>query len=316
MILAPLLILGLLEAILRMAGYGYSTALFKPMEIGGVHYLLENEKFSYRFFPPELTRTPGPIKMLAEKPSGSYRIFILGESAAMGDPEPGYGASRYLEALLRERYPEAKFEIINVAFTAINSHVILPIAQDCAKQQSDLWLIYMGNNEMVGPFGAATVFGPKTPPLFLIRLNLALQTTRLGQLAADLRHHLKRKGSGPASWGGMQMFLGNQVPPDSSRRASVYHNFQSNLRGILEAGRKSGAHLLVNTVAVNLKDCPPFASYSATNLSLETAAKFEPAMTKAEALEKDGAFQLASAAYEKVLKLHPLSAEAPCVSCS
>jgi len=66
----------------------------------------------------------------------------------------------------------------------------------------------------------------------------------------------------------------------------------------------------VNTVAVNLKDCSPFASYSATNLSLETEAKFEPAMTKAEALEKDGAFQLASAAYEEVLKLHPLSAEA------
>ena len=41
-----------------------------------------------------------------EKPPGTYRIFILGESAAMGDPEPAYGAGRYLEALLRERYPK------------------------------------------------------------------------------------------------------------------------------------------------------------------------------------------------------------------
>jgi len=43
----------------------------------------------------------------------------------------------------------------------------------------------MGNNEMVGPFGAATVFGAKAPPLGFVRLNLAIQKTRVGQLLVD-----------------------------------------------------------------------------------------------------------------------------------
>ena len=46
----------------------------------------------------------------------------------------------------------------------------------------------MGNNEMVGPFGAVTVFGAKAPPRWMVRLGLSLQTTRVGQLAASTAH--------------------------------------------------------------------------------------------------------------------------------
>ena len=42
----------------------------------------------------------------AEKPKGTFRIFVLGESAAMGDPDPAYAFSRYLEVMLRQRFPE------------------------------------------------------------------------------------------------------------------------------------------------------------------------------------------------------------------
>ena len=82
----------------------------------------------------------------------------------MGDPSQSFAPYRYLETLLREKYPDKKFEVINVAFTAINSHVILPIARECAAHEGDLWIIYMGNNEMVGPVGAATVFGSQARP--------------------------------------------------------------------------------------------------------------------------------------------------------
>ena len=94
-------------------------------------------------------------------------VLEVTESAAMGDPEPAFGASRYMETLLRDRFAKTDFEVVNVAFTAINSHVILPLARECAGHEGDLWIIYMGNNEMVGPFGAATVFGAKAPPLLL-----------------------------------------------------------------------------------------------------------------------------------------------------
>ena len=299
-----------LEVILRMAGYGYSTGLFKSMRIGGEEFLVENDSFSFRFFPPELARTPGPIRMKPVKPPGTCRIFILGESAAMGDPEPGYGAARYLEVLLRERFPGTKFELVNVAFTAINSHVILPIARECAAREGDLWIIYMGNNEMVGPFGPATVFGAKAPPVELVRLGLALQETRVGQALAALGRRLKSKSSGAASWGGMQMFLGNQVPPDSPRREAAYRSFRRNLDDILRAGRESGARIILSTVAVNLKDCPPFASASSGGLPDGDRARIEGLLRDGTAMEGQGRFGEAARYYEQAAGLDVFSSEA------
>jgi tetratricopeptide (TPR) repeat protein len=248
------------EAALRIAGYGYDPHLFQKIQFHGHDYFVNNETFSRRFFPKELERWPSPILMPAQKAPGTFRIFIFGESAAQGDPEPSYGAARYMEALLRERYPEVNFEIENVGITAINSHVILPIARECAHHDGDLWLIYMGNNEMVGPFGAATVFGSQAPPLAFVRLSLALQRTRLGQALMDLGRRLRRRGSTPAQWGGMEMFMGNRLAPDDPRREQVYRNYNRNLRDIVRAGLGSGAEVVLSTVAVNLKDCPPFAS--------------------------------------------------------
>ena len=191
--------LAALEAVLRLAGCGYPTSLFEKARLAGKECLLNNEKFSLRFFPPELARWPNPLMMEPVKPAGACRIFIFGESAAQGDPEPAFGAGRYLEVLLRERYPGVKFEVVNVAFTAINSHVIVPIARECAGYQGDLWIIYMGNNEMIGPFGAATVFGAKAPPWPVVRLGLALQTTRAGQLLMELSRKFKGHAAGPGT---------------------------------------------------------------------------------------------------------------------
>lgn len=158
-VIVPMLLLGAIDAGLRLGGYGFDPALFKKITIKGEPFYVNNDSFSLRFFPPQLMRGLEAIRIPAHKPADTCRIFIFGESAAVGDPEPAYGAGRYLEALLEARYPGTHFEIINTGITAIDSHVILPIARECARHDGDLWIIYMGNNEMVGPFGAATVFG-------------------------------------------------------------------------------------------------------------------------------------------------------------
>src|SRR6185436_20319789 len=119
-----------------------------------------------------LARSPSPVVMAAKKPPGRYRIFLLGESAALGDPAPAFGVGRYLQALLRERYPGADFEVVCAAMTAINSHAMLPIARECARYEGDLWIIYMGNNEMAGPFGANTVLGLQAPRAATVRASL------------------------------------------------------------------------------------------------------------------------------------------------
>ena len=307
-VVLPLLLLGGLEMSLRLAGYGYSTSFFKTIRVGGQKYLVNNEDFSRRFFPPQLQRWPSPVMFKAAKPANTCRIFVLGESAARGEPEPPYAASRYLQTLLNERFPKTHFEVINLGITAIDSHVILPIARDCAKAGGDLWIVYMGNNEMVGPFGAATVFGDKAPPLGFVRLNLAIQKTRLGQLLVDISRRLRAE-KGPAAWGGMDMFVGNQLRADDPRKAVVYKNFDRNLNDLIRAGLDSGAKILLSTVAVNLKDCPPFAALINSNLPTAERTQFKQIFDAACADEAQTNFARATERFAQAAKLDPLYPE-------
>jgi len=309
LVLVPLLAFGLLEGVLRVAGYGYDTAFFKKTSINGRDYLINNDSFVLRFFPPQLTRLPEPLRMEARKPANTCRIFILGESAALGDPSPPYGAWRYLQTLLSERFPDEKFEVVNVSITAINSHVILPIARECASHQGDFWIVYMGNNEMVGPFGAASVFGAQAPPIWTVRLSLALQKTRVGQCLMAVVRDLRLKSTKSGSWRGMELFLSNQIAPDDPRKERVYRNFQQNLRDILQAGLQSGARVVLNTVAVNLKDCSPFASVPPARLPAAERAACQRLASDAAQAQQQGRYRDAAGQFAEAAKLQPLAAD-------
>jgi len=304
----PLALFCALELALRLAGYGFPTDFFQPARIGGADFLVENEQFGLRFFPPQLARSPAPVVMKAKKAPGSCRIFVLGESAALGDPRPAYGPARYLQALLQERCPGTEFEVICVAMTAINSHAVLPIARECARHEGDFWIVYLGNNEFVGPFGATTVFGAQAPSCGYVRLSLAAQRLRLGQLLMALIRKLNGDAS-KTGWGGMKMFLQNQVPPGDPRRAIVERNYQKNLRDILAAGLDARAKIIVNTVAVNLKDCPPFASFVNSNLPPTDAASLALALERASDSERQGDLTNSAQLYEHAVQLQPQLAQ-------
>jgi tetratricopeptide (TPR) repeat protein len=309
LLLLPFVLVAILELSLRLGGYGYNPHFFKRLKIGSEEFFVQNEDFSRRFFPKEIARNPGPVRFRVHKAPGAFRIFILGESAAMGDPAQSFAPSRYLEMMLREKYPELEFEVINVAFTAINSHVILPIARECGAHEGDLWIIYMGNNEMVGPFGAATVFGWQAPPWPYVRLALALQRLRTGQWLMELGRRFSGQGAKQVAWGGMAMFLHNQTPPDSPRKETVYRNFRKDLDDIVRAGVDSGAKVLLNTVAVNLKDCPPFASMTNSHLVPAKRAEFDHLYTNGMQAAAQKEFAKAVEFFERAAQLDAKSAE-------
>ena len=272
---APAVFFGLLELVLRLAGFGYPTTFLLPSSHDGQKIFVQNNQFGWRFFGPEVARTPAQFSIPQAKSPTTVRIFVFGESAAFGDPQPRFGLPRMLQAMLSLRHPDVRFEVVNAAMTAINSHAILPIARDCTRAEGDIWVIYMGNNEVVGPYGAGTVFGARAPPLPLVRASLAIRCTRTGQLLDAVRQRLEKPQPGKSEWLGMEMFAGQQVRADDPRMNAVYGHFKRNLADIIRAGRHSGADIVVSTVAINLKDCAPFASAHRPGLSAEARAKWE-----------------------------------------
>jgi len=280
-VLVPVLILGIVELALRALGVGVPTTVMVPCTIRGRSASCYNVSFITRFFPQGMLRTPQLYAIPDEKPQNTFRIVVLGESAAMGDPNPVYAFSRYLELMLRDRFPNMKFEVVNTGIPAINSHVMLPIAKDLAKHQPDLFIIYAGNNEVIGPYGPGTTLTSSGIRLPMVRASIFVRSTRIGQL-------LSQAGKQQREFGGMEMFLGGQIRASSPLMQYTYANFESNLRDAISVAHNSGARVIVSTVATNLKDCAPFASLHREDLSPDALRSWTALVQQGSELESSG----------------------------
>ena len=252
-----LLFLGL-EGGLRLAGFGRPAEFLIPDERPG--YWRTNPDFAGFFLPRNFELRPLNFRIAGRKPANTVRIVVLGESAAQGVPAPAFGFAPQLRAQLRARYPGKDIEVINTGIVAINSHVVYQIARELAKFSPDLFLVYLGNNEVVGPYGPGCAYLSEMPPLWVIRLSVAAKSSRSGQLLAAVFSKLPRRTQRPIEWGGMAMFVNDAVRGDDPRLEAVYQNFAANLRGIVDVATAAGAKTLLCTVVANLKDSAPFLS--------------------------------------------------------
>jgi Tetratricopeptide repeat len=300
-LLLPVLFLGLAEGALRLFHVGYCTSLMEPCTIHGRPFACYNLFFAAPFFPPGIVKTPQFFSIPLEKPVGTYRIFVLGESAAMGDPDPAYGFSRYLAVMLRERFP-MKFEVVNTGMVAINSHVSLVMARELAKYKPDLFLVYAGSNEVVGPYGPGTVLTASSMSMPIIQASIFARSLRIGQL-------LSGNGKQRAEWRGMEMFLNKRVPADSPMMVPAYRNFEINLRSIVEVARASSAHVLLSTIATNLKDSAPFASLHRPGLSAQAFETWTSLVQQGAPLGKAGAHAEALKLYTEAAQIDDQYAE-------
>ncbi len=295
-VIMPTLLLVGVEATLRIMSYGYPVAAITTVKIDGKTYGCDNAQFSRRFFPRHLAREAVPYIFPAVKPDNTCRIFVLGASAAMGVPEPMFSFGRMLNLMLTNRYPGIHFEVITTAMAAINSHAVLPIAKDAARYDPDLFVIYLGNNEVTGPYGAGTVFAPLADNLTVIRAAIAFKATRTGQLMTNLLNATD-KDSTPKLWRGLEMFRDRQIRADDPGLAVVYRHFQDNLEDIIGAGRRAGAAVVLCTVAANLKDNPPFASLHRPDLGETEKQQWNTTYTQGTAHERAGAYAQAIEQY-------------------
>ena len=273
--IVPAVLLLVVEISLRVVGYGYPAGALCKMKWKGQAAYCNNYRFGWRFWPPKISREPFPYIFSAKKAENTYRIFILGGSAALGTPDSSYSFGRVLEVMLKSRYPHVNFEIINTAITAINSHVVLPIAKSCGGRDGDLFIVYLGNNEVIGPYGAGTIFAPLSDNLAFIRFDKAIQATRIGQLFKNALSRKQVEKTLPKVWGGSKMFMENLIRKDNANLQVVYKHYKSNLEDITQAIIRKGAKVILCSVASNIKDCAPFASLHRSDITDDEKTKWD-----------------------------------------
>src|ERR1035438_6773559 len=78
-ILVPVLLLAVAEVALRVGGVGVPTGVMRPCTDRDQPAYCDNPSFAVPFFPPGMFRAPRPYVIPANKPPGTYRIFVLGE---------------------------------------------------------------------------------------------------------------------------------------------------------------------------------------------------------------------------------------------
>lgn len=298
-VLSPLVFLGLVEIALAVGGYGYPKSFFVRWKVAGQTLYLTNSHYGEHFVRKELSRTPEPC-VLGRKGDSTIRIFVLGSSAAYGDPEPAYGFCRQLEVLLNEQARGKSFEVINAAVTAMNSHVVRRIAQDCAAHEGDLFIVWMGNNEVVGPYGPPTLPGSLyASRRFINACITAKKETRTGQLAKNFSAARRAQGTPEKKWQGMESFLADRIAANDPKLHDCYRHFRDNLNDIVRTAQRRGAGAILCTVPTNIRSCAPFGSQHKAGLTTAQVAQWDQAFQEGRGLERAKDFAGALAAYEK-----------------
>jgi tetratricopeptide (TPR) repeat protein len=269
LILAPALLPVMIELSLRIAGSGFPTGFFLKSDTPGM--LEPNPDFARQYYGRKTAARPVLFKMPERKAPGTFRIFVLGESAAAGTPDPGYSFGRILEVMLQRHYPGARFEVCNAAMRGISSTIIRDIARDCARHEPDLFIAYMGNNDVIGLHAPEPGCSRWSQNLAAQRLTQSLKSTRLGQL---LFRQVKKAAKDEEEQD-QPFFRGKRLAYDDWRREAVVRNYAANLSDVIAAAQHAGAGVVLSTVAVNLRDCPPFGSLHRGVLSEADKARWE-----------------------------------------
>lgn len=260
----PVLLLILLELFLRVAGYGTDTRLFVPSDTDS-RYLTVNSTLGRLYFPsgqfyPDVSHN----FILARKPAGSFRIFVLGGSTARGYPYYNNGSfPSMLRVMLEKSFPNKYFEMVNLSMVAVNSYTVLDILHRAWDYQPDLILIYSGHNEFYGALGVGSVeqLGLSRP---LVLLYLKANHYKIFQLVRNAAMGFK-KAIGKLSAGKpLQSTLMEHMAGKKkiAYRGPLYRKaveiFRHNLADIITDCRRHQTPLILGTLTSNVHDQFPF----------------------------------------------------------
>jgi tetratricopeptide (TPR) repeat protein len=305
-VVIPLLFFVLLEVSLTAFGVGTSFDYFHKIDIDGQPYYQENPDFADQFYPPSLNIGPIENTFAKGRSPELIRVFVLGGSAALGFPHKNHGLDRLLATQLRAALPSRKVEVINLAMTSVNSHVMYAVAQSIPEDSADFAVILMGNNEVIGPYGPGTFNQNFLANITLIRALQALKRTRIWQALNDLMMQIRPTDAmQDLEWEGMQMFTNNGVSHDDPRMEGVYSHYEDNLAGIIATLRNKGMHVILSSVPVNLRHSAPFLSVRSPDFPINQIDSWREATRQGAESADQGNWDDAIAFFQAALEIDP-----------
>jgi len=313
--LIPILILALLEAGLRLFGYGGNSTLFvSTPDEKSVYYGINRNVGRRYFFMDSFIPTPRKDLFLKEKPKDCYRIFVLGESTTAGFP---YGNNvtftRILNRRLSDTFPNRRIEIVNTAMTAICSYTLSDFMDEILAQKPDAILIYTGHNEYYGALGVGSMESLGRSRA-IVKTYLKLQRFKTVMLLRDAIGRVRKRGdraredleNDPMKTVMARIVKDPGIPLRSRAYELGQNQFVSNLRDILRKAKNAGIPVIVSELVSNVRDQAPFVSMERDSLP-PAGAVFQ----RARNLEKNGNYDEARKAYYLAKDLDALRFRAP-----
>ena len=307
----PLLLLTLAELTLRLFGWGGYPAWIR--EAGrvpaGANLCLVEPAASKPYFYANPTR-PGyaeQTNFVMPKPKNTVRIFLVGESAAKGYPQPrNLAMSSFLQAMLSDAWPEKKVEVINLGTTAVASFPLVYQVHDALKFAPDLFVFYTGNNEFFGAYGTASINAAGSLPLWALRWMRAARGLALVQLMDSWLYEGADENKSL-----MEEMIGQTViPADSPLREAAARNLASNLGAMLDDARAAGVPAIVCTTASNESGLSPLGEDDVTGLDEKQQRELRRLMGEAADAADADSFARAVNLLRQAVQLAPRHARA------
>jgi len=307
----PFLALALAELVLRLFGWGGYPAWLREagrLPTGETLCLVEPAAAKPYFFAnPERPGYAEQSNFLMPKPADTLRIFLVGESAAKGYPQPrNLAISSFLRTMLSDAVPAKKIEVIDLGTTAVASFPLVYQVRDALRYDPDLFVFYVGNNEFFGAYGVASINAAGSMPVWALRLMRAARGLALVQVldgwlyqGADENRSL------------MEQMIGRTfIPADSPLREAAARNLGENLGTMLDETRRAGVPAIVCTTASNESGLAPLGDDDMTGLDDKTQREVRALLAEAESALAASNPARAREPLEQVVALAPHHARA------
>jgi hypothetical protein len=161
----PFIVLSVAEIVMRCRGLGGYPAFLREagkLPTGETVCIVEPAASKPYFYAnPNRPGYAEQTNFLMPKPQGTVRIFLVGESAAKGYPQPrNLSMSAFLREILTTASPDRNFEIIDLGTTAVASFPLVYQVRDALRFSPDFFIFTRETTN----FSELTAPALSTPP--------------------------------------------------------------------------------------------------------------------------------------------------------